>query len=69
MMLVNRITHVQTLLLNVGRQNKEPIFVLYAALGLIGILYLISIVCLWKLWQKQVPVWRRVSWSIVLLIP
>ena len=68
-MLIYEIFHVHTLLLNVGRQNKEPIFVLYTALGLIGIFYLIFIVRLWKLWQKQMPVLRRVSWSIVLLIP
>lgn len=56
-------------MLEVISQKQEPTLMSYIVLGIIGILYLISLVCLWKLWQKQDPILKRVVWSLVLLIP
>ncbi len=32
-------------------------------------MYLMSLVCLWKLWKKQETILKKVGWSLVLLIP
>jgi hypothetical protein len=68
-MLAYRSSPDHTWMLEVIRQKQEPTFMSYAVFGVIGIFYLISMICLWKLWQKQVPIWSRVFWSMILLIP
>lgn len=56
-------------LLGVVEQPTESIFIFYAMRGILGIFYLISIVCLWKLWGNPISVLSRVLWTFVLLIP
>jgi amino acid transporter len=41
----------------------------YIIILIIVVSYIISVMCLMKLWKKEINIFRKLFWSIILLIP